>query len=402
MSMLQEIISIHQRVVKNVPVDFKRYLHDNINWKHRLIGIIGARGTGKTTLVLQHYLKAYGDVEKCLYLSADNPLVLKSGIYNTVSEYFKYYGECVIIDEVHKQPEWSADIKALYDAFPDKKIIILGSSALNILHEKGDLSRRILLHRLKGLSFREYLNFKYNLTLEPVVFDDLLKNHIKVSGAIPSDIKVLAEFKKYCSCGCYPFFKGLDEGEYYSFLSNIIGKIVYEDIPSIKSIVPASCVKIKKLLAFLCVSKIPLFNISSLTNEIDVSKDSLYDYFDLLERAEVLNIVRPADKNLRTLKNSKILFSNPIAASFWENDADKGNVRESFAASQLKDIVSLNASKILDFTIIYKKRKYELEVGGKNKDKKQLGNLENGYILKDGIEYGSRNVLPLYLLGFLY
>ena len=205
--MLNEFFSIHARMVSKISLNFKRHLYEIINWDQRMIIITGARGTGKTTLVLQHYLETYNDIKKCLYISADNPLVLKTGIYNTASEYFKYHGDCLIIDEVHKQKDWSLEVKALYDAYPDKKFIILGSSTLNILYEKGDLSRRSVIYSLQPLSFREYLELKYQKQLQGFSFSQILSDHTGICGKLISQFKtILGDFNNFLMNGSYPFF----------------------------------------------------------------------------------------------------------------------------------------------------------------------------------------------------
>ena len=406
--MLNELIAIHNRTTAAVPTEFRRYLHRQINWDNRLIGLVGARGTGKSTLVLQHYLDAYNNVEECLYLSADHPIVLSAGIYEAVAEYFKFYGTCVIIDEVHKQPDWSHDIKALYDSFPGKKFIILGSSALELTHSKGDLSRRMLMYRLKGLSFREYLNFSYSLQLEPVKFETLIQNHLSLSQYIVrSTPAILKEFHNYCAGGYYPFFIEHDRNEYYQMIENVIDKVIYEDIPSIRALQSQSSVKLKRLLAYLSVSRVPVFSVSSLTNEIDVTRDTLYEFFDLLDRAAVVHVVKTRTKNVRSFRKSKILLTNPnlyyaISNALWASDIERGNLRESFFASQFHHTAQLNTSEQVDFLVTTAGGSYEIEVGGRNKDAGQIAGLANGLVFKGDIEYGAGLELPLYLAGFLY
>ena len=381
--MLNELIAIHNRTTAAVPTEFRRYLHRQINWDNRLIGLVGARGTGKSTLVLQHYLDAYNNVEECLYLSADHPIVLSAGIYEAVAEYFKFYGTCVIIDEVHKQPDWSHDIKALYDSFPGKKFIILGSSALELTHSKGDLSRRMVMYRLKGLSFREYLNFSYSLQLEPVKFETLIQNHLSLSQYIVrSTPAILKEFHNYCAGGYYPFFIEHDRNEYYQMIENVIDKVIYEDIPSIRALQSQSSVKLKRLLAYLSVSRVPVFSVSSLTNEIDVTRDTLYEFFDLLDRAAVVHVVKTRTKNVRSFRKSKILLTNPnlyyaISNALWASDIERGNLRESFFASQFHHTAQLNTSEQVDFLVTTAGGSYEIEVGGRNKDAGQIAGVPN-------------------------
>ena len=205
--MLNDLFSIQNRLVSLIPSVTKRRLSEIINWDNRLVVIKGGRGTGKTTLVLQYLLEQYTTFDRCLYISADNPLVLKTGIYDTAAEYFKYQGECLIIDEVHKQKDWSLAVKALYDAYPDKKLIILGSSALNILSEKGDLSRRAVIYNLPALSFREYLELKHSQPLPRYSFQEIIENHTDISSRLSTQFQfILGEFRAFVTGGSYPFF----------------------------------------------------------------------------------------------------------------------------------------------------------------------------------------------------
>ena len=406
--MIEELFAIQNRLVLNLPFDFKRNLYDVINWNQRMIILTGARGTGKTTMVLQHYLERYQDVKHCLYIPADNPLVLKTGIYQTVVEYFKYYGDCVIIDEVHKQKNWSVDVKALYDAYPDKQFIVLGSSTLSIKSEKGDLSRRALSYSLPSLSFREYLQLKYQIVDPVCTFSQMLGDHENLAGhLIRVHRNILTDFNEFLMIGSFPFFLNKTVDEYFNMLSSIVDKVIYEDISTIKTLKSFSSLKLKKLLAFIALSKIPLFNIESLKTEIEVSKDTLYEYFYLLDRADLVDIVRTTSANIRAFKNSKILFKSPnlyyaIALESWRQEADKGNIRESFFSSQLGTRYSIFSSLNTDFVVREGKREFEAEVGGRSKKRKQIKGLGNAYIFKDGIEIGMANTLPLYLAGFLY
>jgi uncharacterized protein len=406
--MIEELFAIQNRLVHTLPVDFRRSLYDAVNWNQRMIILTGARGTGKTTMVLQHYLEKHQDVKRCLYMSADNPLVLKTGIYQTAAEYFKYYGDCVIVDEVHKHKDWSVEAKALYDAYPDKQFIILGSSTLSIKSEKGDLSRRALSYSLPPLSFREYLQLNYQTVYPVCSLSQILEDHENLSGRLVAAHKnILADFNEFLMMGSFPFFLNNTMDEYFNILSNVVDKVIYEDISTIKTLKSFSSLKLKKLLAFIALSKIPLFNIESLKTEIEVSKDTLYEYFDLLDRADLVDIVRPPSANMRAFKNSKILFKTPnlyyaIALESWKQDADKGNVRESFFSSQTAIRYRIFSSLNTDFVIREGKREFEVEVGGRSKKKKQIKGLGNAYIFKDGIELGMGNTLPLYLAGFLY
>lgn len=406
--MQEELFSNTTRVSDATGMSFVRSLYEKISWDSRLIGILGARGAGKSTLVLQYYKKEFNNPEKCLYISADNPLILSRGIYSIVSEFFKSYGNVVIIDEVHKQENWSLEIKALYDSFPRKQIIILGSSAMNILHGKGDLSRRMKLYTLPILSFREFLSIRYTKKIETYSFEDIFKRHTEISRKLISIIpNILKEFREYLLIGSYPFFIENTQNDYLLLLESVLDKVIYEDIQTIKSLKNFSALKLKKLLGFLALSPIPLFNTETLKEKIEVTKDTLYEYFDLLERTDILQIIRKEGKSTGGLKNAKIFFKSPnyyycIAENFWKNSADIGNIRESFFASQVSFLYPINVSETVDFAISLKSKKIEIEIGGKSKTKKQIDGLTDAYIFKDGIETGAGNVIPLYMAGMLY
>ncbi|MCK4694126.1 MAG: ATP-binding protein [Candidatus Cloacimonetes bacterium] len=406
---INELFAIQNKLVSQTPLKFKRYLFEKINWENRMITITGARGTGKTTLVLQHFKEKYKTTAECLYMSADNPLVLKNGVYNIATEYFKYYGDAIIIDEVHKQTNWSSEVKALYDAFPDKKIIILGSSRLNILNQKGDLSRRTLIYNLKGLSFREFLELKYEINFSSYNLEEILSDHIKISSDLfQINRNVLKHFMEYKQIGFYPFFTDVDISEYQVILNNVLDKVIYEDVPALKDIKSSSQVSLKKLIAYLSISKIPTINIGSMCNELDIPKETLYEFLDLLARADLVNIIKKRDATVRSLKKSRIFLSNPnlyyaISNELWKHNVDVGNIRESFFVSQLNELYLLYSSQIADYSIYLKTGKdIEVEIGGKTKSRKQIMDTKDGYVFRDDQEMGYDNIIPLYLTGFLY
>ncbi|HMY68665.1 MAG TPA: AAA family ATPase [Leptospiraceae bacterium] len=405
---MEEYFSIQTRIAEAVDMTFIRSVYEKIQWNSRLIGILGARGTGKSTLVMQYFKNKFNDPEKCLYISADNPIVLGRGIYSIVSEFFKMYGNTVIVDEVHKQKNWSLEIKALYDSFPRKQIIVLGSSAAAILQEKGDLSRRMKLYHCPVLSFGEFLSIRHKTSIQNYSFEEIIQDHSKICRNVLKRIPdILMEFREYLQFGSFPFFIENSRDEYLSLLENVLDKVIYEDIQTVKSLKNFSALKMKKLLGFLALSPIPLFNTETLKNKMEVSKDTLYDYFDLLERTNILQIIRSAGKPETGLKNAKVFFQSPnyyycIAENFWKNSADTGNIRESFFVSQISQFLPIKSSDSADFTVYIKKKIYELEIGGRSKSKKQIEGLSNAYVFKDGIEVGAGNVIPLYLTGMLY
>jgi len=227
MDIIPELASIQTNIAKKVPLKFKRYLYKKINWNYNVITITGARGTGKTTMVLQYYIENINRPDKMLYISADNPLVLRKGLYDIAMEYFKYGGEALIIDEVHKYPEWSLQIKAICDAYPDKKLVILGSSKLEVSTQKGDLSRRTLVYNLHPLSFREYLEILTGESFEKITLEDLVKNHIYFASKLIKNVKnILLHFKNFLRFGSFPFFIKIEEEDYYSLIRNVLDKVI--------------------------------------------------------------------------------------------------------------------------------------------------------------------------------
>jgi hypothetical protein len=402
--LLNELFAIQNRIASLIPTEFRRSLV--IDWDKRLIALIGARGTGKTTMVLQYYLEHYHSTSECLYFSADNPLVANSGIYEIGKQYFTYYGKTLIVDEVHKQLNWAEQVKALYDAFPDRKIIILGSSKLNIINQKGDLSRRAYIYQLKGLSFREFIELKYGKKLPIYNLENILHNHPKIAAEISRQIpdikRYFFEYKQY---GFYPFFNQYSPAEYQTILLQIIDKIIYEDVPSIKAIKSRSSLVFKKLLAYLAMSKVPTVNVSSMCNELDIPKETLYEYLDIMDRADLIRIARRKKASVRSLKDARLLLLNPnlyyaISKELWMHETEIGNLREAFFLSQLtKNVYS---SLKTDYIIELNQHEYEMEIGGRNKSRTQLKDVPESFLLKDDIDIGYENVIPLYLFGFLY
>jgi len=406
--MLLDLIEVHHQMTQNVPLTFKRYLFHKINWNQRMITITGARGVGKSTMVLQHYKEFFGDVSKCLYLSGDNPLVLKDGIYNLGTEYFRGGGKALIIDEIHKTPDWSLNVKALYDAFPDKQLIILGSSKTEILHSKGDLSRRTLIYNLKPLSFREYLNFSLNTGFKAQPIMSLVKNHTTYSQDVTKVVdSILQQFNEFKQSGSFPFRVNYSRDEYYNLMRNLLDKIIYEDISLLHNMKKSSSVATKKLISFLAESKIPTINVSSLCNEFDISRDTFYSILDSLQRADLLKVITLEKKKHKSVSKGRVFFNSPnwyytLAKGFWTSSVDMGNIREAFFVSQLAEDSILFSSETTDYDVITENGRITVEIGGKGKSRKQLKQDANTFLFKDDIEVGFQNIIPLYLCGFQY
>ncbi len=401
--MLEELFYLHNKTVENVPLEFKRYLYEEIDWKGQALCVSGPRGVGKTTLLLQHYHEVYGDVEKCLYLSADNVEVAAHGLLNAAKEYFKYGGEALIIDEIHKYPSWQIEIKNIIDTFKGKKVLFSGSSSLELQEGKADLSRRVVYYHLKGLSFREYLELKAKIKISAYRLPEVLDKHVKIAQEVSGGRTILKYFQEYLVSGYYPFFM---EGEktYLSRVLNIIEKVLYEDVAVIGGVRGANIRVIKRILWLIATSSPFFVNIEKMGRELKISKEYLYQYLEYLESAGLMIALRPGGKGYKPLrKPEKIFIENPNLLSAIHHslmsESEKGVVRETFFANQTRGMISLALPDVGDFLV---DGKYVFEIGGKDKNSKQIKGLKNAWIAADRIEIGHGNKIPLYLFGLLY
>lgn len=400
--MIEKLAEIHLSLAREIgKLSYKRYLFNKIRWDSPLIGITGARGVGKTTLLLQYYLSDFRDPERCLYLSADNINVVNRGLYNLAEEFFRLGGEVLLIDEVHKYPGWQMELKNIYDSFPKKRLIFSGSSSIGILKGRADLSRRAVFYDLKGLSFREFLILYLDVWFEPVGFEDLLVNHVKLADRVGSKIPVLKYFRDYLKFGYYPFFKeGVDL--FYNKLNNVVEKIICEDIPSLFNIRYSTVHNLKRLLYLVATSQPFTPNVSRLSSQLGISKEYIYNYLDELQRAGLFSLLYPRLKGLKLVrKPQKIYLENTNLFYLVEGEkgfsVEKGSIRETFFINQSANAVKLYFSQTADF-VDGKGRNFE--VGGRKKEKGVP--VHNYFIVKDDIITGFKNSIPLWLFGFVY
>lgn len=401
---LSPLISIQEALIKQVPGENHRSLYDRINWENRLIGIIGGRGTGKTTLLLQYLAEKGSYSSKYLYISADNIRVEAIGIYEIASQFFRMGGQVIVIDEIHKYARWPQEIKNLYDSFPSAKILFSGSSTLGLQLGKADLSRRAVFYTLPGLSFREYLLLARNVKLSAIKLSDLLMEHSRLTSEVLVKGPVLGHFRDYLEHGLYPFFlEGIEE--YLAKLGNIIEKTLYEDIVSTAGIKSSNVAMLKRILWLIATSQPFEPNLVRISNNLGISKPTLYGYLDYLERAGLLSGVMPEGSGFKLVRKPvKIYIGNTnllraIAGELSQEDP-VGTVRETFIQHQL--ISAGLQVRIPDQGDFLVEDKYLLEAGGKRKGKKQIAGKENAYIIKDDIEVGFGNIIPMWLFGFLY
>ncbi len=297
---MEFLFSEQQRLIKSLKTT-KRYLFDNIDWSLRCIGVLGARGTGKTTLMLQYIKERFEHSDKALYISVDNPYFQSLSLCEFAEGFHNMGGEVLLIDEAHKYaPDWASHIKSIYDSFPKLKIIFSVSSLLKIAKQDGVLSRRAIIYHLHGLSFREYLNFTRGSHYPSSTIENILKNHVCLASDVCKDLSVLKNFKEYLRYGYYPFcLEGIDF--YRMRLNQVINLILEADMSYVSNIEPRQIAKIKKLVYLLAVSVPFMPNITKPSQATDISRPKLYEYLELLRETKILNLTRGKGRGYKTL-----------------------------------------------------------------------------------------------------
>lgn len=378
---------------KNV---YKRQIYEFLNSDEKLIGIIGSRGVGKTTLLLQFL--AQFSIDEALYLSADDIAIADIGLVEIAKMFYKLGGRILVIDEVHMFSSWASHIKNIYDFYPDMKIRISGSSMLNIIMQSHDLSRRIILRELNHLSFREYLEIKNSFTFEKYSFEDILSHHKDISFELVKKHKNLyLEFKNYLQNGCYPYSIE-NKDTFDEKLFNSIEKIIYEDIPSTNKIKFENLSVFKKLIYKVTSSKVPYqSSIENMKKEFGISEPTLYMYLDILNKTGIFRNIKKHSKK-PTKKPAKIYFKNTnILNSLSKNlgfTPEIGTIRECFFVDCFEDIYS---SQIGDFQV----QQYIFEVGSQKKSFEQIKDIKNSYLAIDTDTSTHNNKIPLWLFGFM-
>lgn len=381
-----------ETLLKGTTTNFKRYLYSSVAWESRMIGIIGARGVGKTTMILQ-YIKENLGSKKALYVSADDMYFGENKLFDLADDFYKNAGEHLFIDEIHKYADWSRELKNIYDSFPTLKVVFTGSSVLDILKGSSDLSRRAIVYKLEGLSFREYLKLFHNYDTEVYTLEQIINNEVKLE-----NIKhPLPLFNDYLHRGYYPF--GV-ENEINLRLGQIIVQTLESDIPQYANLNIGTSRKLKRLLSIIAESVPFKPNFSRISEMIGVSRNSLDDYFSYMEKAGLIDQLRNETGGVRGLgKVDKVYLNNTnIVFNLAGEKSNVGNLRETFFFNQMRIKNELVSSKKADFVIEH----YTFEIGGKNKQHNQIAKDGKSFIVKDDIEYGYLNVIPLWAFGLNY
>ena len=379
-------------VLRSVPVGFYRYMYARINWENRLLGLVGPRGVGKTTLVLQHALKELSRNET-LYVTADDLYFSKHTLLDLADEFVRLGGKVLIIDEIHKYKEWSRELKLIYDYHADLKVVFTGSSILDITKGTSDLSRRAVMYQMQGLSFREYLQMFHQISLPVYSLDEILSHQVET----PEGFRPYAYFQSYQQKGYYPFAM---EDDFEIRLQQVVRNTLETDILQFAEINVATARKLKQLLSIISQSVPFKPNMSSLATMINAGRNNLADYFLYMEEAGLIAQLRDDTGGIRGLgKVDKVYLDNTnLIHVLGENEANIGNIRETFFFNQLRVNHDVITSSVSDFQI----GKRTFEVGGKNKKQKQLQGVDDGFVVKDDIETGYMNVIPLWQLGLNY
>ena len=397
---MNRLFETYIKKVERTDVGFVRNLMNEIDWNARLIGLKGARGVGKTTLLLQR-CKLYHKLDgSSLYVSVDNIWFSEHKLYDFASDFAKKGGRYLFLDEVHKYPTWSQELKNIYDDFPELNVVFTGSSLLEIINAKADLSRRAVVYEMQGFSFREYLNMSLKINLQSYSLNEILENHIMIAQNILKEVKVLKYFEHYLKYGYYPYYNELPD-LYYSRVNEVVNLIIETEIPLLRSVDIAYTRKIKQLLLIISESAPFVPNISKLSERIGITRIALLSYLNALNESRLIIAAHKSSGGISVLqKPDKIYLENPnLMYALSDFNVNIGNVRETFFANQLQYKYKVNVSEHSDF---YVDDQYTFEIGGKNKGKKQINNLLDSYIVSDDIEYGFNKKIPLWLFGFLY
>lgn len=376
-----------------VSTDFIRFLHDKIAWDSRLIAIVGSRGVGKTTLLLQH-IKKYEKAEDVLYITADDFYFTNHRLFDLAYQFYTQGGKKLFIDEIHKYKGWSTEIKNIYDQIPGLHVVYTGSSILDLEKGGADLSRRKVEYHLPGLSFREYINLTQGWQLPAYPLSEIVAGKVQFPYEKERPLKL---FKNYLQAGYYPFFT---ETEYRLRLSNVVKLMIETDIPQFAEMNVASAFKLKKLLYVLAQSVPFKPNYTKLERDLEISRNTLPTYLLYLEKAGLINLLREKANGIKVLeKIDKIYLNNTdIAYMLSETTPDIGNIRETVFFTWMRVGHFIISSPISDFEIDGR----TFEVGGRNKKRAQIKNAVEGYIVKDDMEYAYQNEIPLWMFGFIY
>jgi len=399
--MLNNLIKLEKRILKGLKTEYKRYFFDRVDFSSQMIAVVGSRGVGKTTFLLQYLkdLKAEYPAHKSLYFSYDYPTNVDIKLYELAEEFAKVGGKYLLLDEIHKYKNFALDLKAIYDFYPDMKVVFTGSCASSIYNSQADLSRRAVLYHMNGLSYREFLEFTLDKKLPWYTLEEICADSVSIVDDLSDLFVPLEYFSEYLKYGYYPFYFS-DKDNYLKQLTAVVNLTIDVDLVMLGYIKPNFAIKLKKLLNVICYSKPFELNITKVSANIEVSRNTLYAYLEHLTKGDLLTVVADHKKGLTALSKPEKLYLNNTNLSYALcEEPEIGTIREGFFANQLKESHKVTTSKHGDFIV---DGKYIFEIGGENKGFKQIKDLDNSYVVQDTDSTEDSRKIPLWLFGFLY
>ncbi|AWW29484.1 hypothetical protein DN752_04665 [Echinicola strongylocentroti] len=399
---MEVLVTKYRELIGSIKTRFVRGLAEHINWKAQAVCIEGARGTGKSTLMLQH-IKSNLPLDKTLYLSVDDLYFKQHTLIDVAEQFYHHGGRHLFLDEVHKYADWQREVKNLYDFKPQLQLVVSGSSILALQRSEADLSRRMLRYHLPELSLREFIALKERLVLPSFTLTDVLEHHTQIVDELKSKLESpLKSFRDYLTMGAYPFFLEGGKQDYLMRLNQLINVIIDYDLPEARSLESSTQAKLKKLL-YIISTAVPFTpNIARLADQVGTSRSRLLEMLDLLEKAQLIHNLRSAAFGVSLMnKPEKVLLHNTsLIMALAEGQPNAGNLRETFFYTQLSGAGHrVTYPKAGDFLI---DGSYTFEIGGKGKSEKQIAGIQNAFLALDDLEYGTAKKIPLWLFGFLY
>jgi hypothetical protein len=395
---MDELIETFERIISNFKSRFDRTIE--IDWNDRLIGLTGARGVGKTTYLLNHLCNKLPKESRPIYVSMDDLYFSNSSLIECVDHWVKRGGTHFFIDEIHKYPNWSQELKNIYDRYLNLKVVFTGSSLLHINSGKADLSRRAVIYIMNGLSLREFINIQSGYSFEKIELRELLNNHQQIARSIISKITPLAYFDEYLKYGYYPYYLESIHS-YPQKLQNTINLMLESDLPYLRHVDVKYIHKLKKLL-YVVAHALPYQpNVSKLAGDLGVSRNTIMLYLNYLEDAKLFNLLQSKSSSEAHLaKPEKVYLHHPnLMYAIGKTAIQSGTIRESFFYNQVANVYPVTASQHADFLV---DGEFTFEIGGKSKSKKQIKGVQDSYVASDNIEIGSEKHIPLWLFGFVY
>ncbi len=399
---IEDLYRSSERLVAEVTTDYTRSIYARVKWNARMVCLKGARGVGKTTMMLQRMKAVHTQEMDAIYVTLDDLSFADHRLSELVEYHHQHGGRYMFLDEVHRYPSqnWALELKNVYDKYPRMNVAFSGSSVLDIDAKKADLSRRCLFYDVPGLSFREYLELEGLGRFPACALDDILHHHQDIEREVIPHLRVIAAFEKYLATGYYPIYKEADS-DYGMQLRQMVSTIIETDLPAAYKLEYATLIKLKHLMAIIAHTVPFTINVDNLSKHVEASRKTVMKMFDLLSKARLINLLYSGRTTFQQMvKPEKIYLENPnLMYALSPSDVAIGTVRESFFANQLSYGHTIAFSDSGDFLI---DNQYTIEVGGKSKSFSQIKDMPDSYLALGDIEYGHLNKIPLWLFGFLY